>query len=70
MHTTTVRFDDDEWGDLSRECERLRVAKAQYIRGATRDRLARGLYRDAFARLVSRVERLETENDRRKVYGR
>jgi hypothetical protein len=61
MHTTTVRFDDDEWQDLSRECRRLRIAKAQYIRSATRDRIAGGQYRGAVQQLHVRVVRLEQD---------
>lgn len=58
MHTTTVRFDDDEWAELERECDRLGVSKAWYIRGAVRDRMAANLYRGAMAALVERVQQL------------
>lgn len=58
MRTTTVRFDDDEWADLERECERLDVSKAAYIRGAVRDRIAGSLYRGALAALVELVQTL------------
>lgn len=74
MHTTTVRFDDDEWNDLNRECGRLRIAKAAYIRGAVRDRLAVDRNRgplaalaDALGQHAERVARIERTLERRRV---
>ena len=61
MRTTTVRFDEDEWEDLSRECRRLGIAKAAYIRAATRDRVVGSQYRGAVAQLHVRVMRLEQD---------
>jgi hypothetical protein len=39
--TTTVRFDADLWTAIEQESERLGVARAAFIRDATRERVAR-----------------------------
>src|SRR5262245_17563225 len=39
MHQTTVRFGADLWEALERECERLGLSVAQYIREAALTRL-------------------------------
>jgi metal-responsive CopG/Arc/MetJ family transcriptional regulator len=41
MVTTTVRFDVDLWADIERHAERLSIARAAFIRDATRERVAR-----------------------------
>jgi hypothetical protein len=40
MHQTTVRFGPDLWEALERECRRLGVSAAQYLREAALTRLA------------------------------
>jgi predicted DNA-binding protein len=39
MHQTTVRFGSELWETLERECEKLGVSAAQYIREAALTRL-------------------------------
>jgi hypothetical protein len=40
MHQTTVRFGVDLWDSLERECERLGVSVAQYVRDSALSRLS------------------------------
>jgi predicted DNA-binding protein len=67
MHTTTVRFDEETWTRLKRLSEELGIATADYIRGATIQRLERTAYDarirtledrvDGMARLLERLRR-------------
>lgn len=41
MHQTTGRFDDDTWQRLGITCKRIGISKAQFVRDATVEKLAR-----------------------------
>jgi hypothetical protein len=41
MHQTTGRFDDDVWRQLGLVCRRIGISKAQFVRDATVEKLAR-----------------------------
>lgn len=41
MHQTTGRFDTDTWQRLGHACRRIGISKAQFVRDATVEKLAR-----------------------------
>lgn len=59
LRTTTVRFDEDSWGDLCREADRLGVSRSQYIREAAQARVARESDRPGLRELDRRVAEVE-----------
>lgn len=57
-HTTTVRFDGDLWSRLGDTADRLGVRRAELIRDAAREHLARLDQLDRLAELEQRVDGL------------
>ena len=57
-HTTTVRFDGDLWGRLGDAADRLGVRRAELIRDAAREHLARLDQLDRLGELEQRVDGL------------
>lgn len=61
MHQTTARFDEDTWRELGLACRRAGVSKAQYIRDATVERMARGAHVADIAELRRDVGQLQVQ---------
>lgn len=57
-HTTTVRFDGDLWNRLGDAADRLGVRRAELIRDAAREHLARLDQLDRLGELEQRVDGL------------
>lgn len=64
MFETMIRLDEDLRAEIDRDCRRLGVSRAQWLREAARDRLAGTVYRRALGQLLARVQRLEEERQR------
>ncbi len=58
QHTTTVRFDSDLWERLCEIADRLGIARAAFIRDATREHIARIEHTDRLAQLEEQVRGL------------
>jgi hypothetical protein len=63
MHQTTVRFGPDLWQALERECARLGVSAAQYLREAALARLAYTGGRAGFPAYELALTRAESGGD-------
>jgi hypothetical protein len=64
MHQTTGRFDQDTWKALGLACRRAGISKAQYVRDATVERLARGAYVAEITDLRRDVDHLQAQVSR------
>jgi hypothetical protein len=61
MHTTTVRFDDENWHQMKAASRRAGVSVAQYIRDATVARLAVAVHLPELVRLRQDVDHLRAQ---------
>jgi len=61
MHTTTVRFDEENWQQLKAASRRAGVSASQYIRDATVARLAIAAHLPELARLRHDIDQLRAQ---------
>lgn len=59
MHTTTVRFDPETWELLKQRAEKLGIAKGDFIRIATVQRLERLSFESRLTAIERRLTKLE-----------
>lgn len=58
-HVTTARFDADLWSAVVEQARRLGVARAQLIRAAVREYVARLEFEDRISLVEGRLARVE-----------